>query len=197
MWSQKILFIFSTIFMCRPNPCAYTVFRGKTYPLLDLGGLWYIMWFLWSWGGVGVWKYVLWVYCPRIDKSWGPPPPLKWSERFRKLISSENLLGDLLKEFRGFWQKCLFWEEILGEERVSPLHCSQLQFFLQKIFFGSCIPPTGDSGGRGPSHGYLSTSHKMAVSEPKLLGNLLKDLGAFWQVWGSTQEAADFSLSFW
>ena len=67
------------------------------------------------------------------------------------LKKHENLLGDLLKEFRAF-------SGFSGKaERKGILPSNLLRFliFLQKIFFGTHEVPIGDLGGRGPSPGVL------------------------------------------
>ena len=67
------------------------------------------------------------------------------------LKKHENLLGDLLKEFRvfsGFSGKA---------EREGTLPSKMVRFliFLQKIIFWTREVSIGDLGGRGPSPGVL------------------------------------------
>ena len=67
------------------------------------------------------------------------------------LKNHENLLGDLLKEFRAF-------SGFSGKaEREGNLPSKMVRFliFLQKIFVWIHEPPINDLGGRGRSPGVL------------------------------------------
>ena len=91
------------------------------------------------------------------------------------LKKHENLLGDLLKEFRAF-------SGFSGKvERKGILPSKMLRFliFLQKIFFWTHETPISDFGGRGPSLDVLKQYPTIKPTTAKLLGNLLKESRGF------------------
>ena len=93
------------------------------------------------------------------------------------LKNHENLLGDLLKEFRAFWG-------FSGKaESEGSLHSKMVRFliFLQKLFFWTHEPPISDLGGRGPSPGVLKQYPQIKSATAKLLGTLLKEFRGLMQ----------------
>ena len=99
------------------------------------------------------------------------------------LKNHENLLGDLLKEFRAFWG-------FSGKaEREGSLPSKMVRFliFLQKNVFWTHEAPIGDLGGRGLSPGVLKQYPQITPTAAKLLGDLLKEFRVFWGLSGEPE----------